>query len=71
MTKLEGLQPNATFRGILPDCLLTVGGVQWFGSRAPVDRPARSPESTDNRPVPRANRPMQVRACAQPEPRGT
>ncbi len=33
-TKLEDLQPNASVRGILPDCLVTVVGVQWFGSDA-------------------------------------
>src|SRR5215472_9491135 len=34
MSKLEALQPNATIRGILPDCLVTVVNVQWFGSSA-------------------------------------
>lgn len=34
MSKLEALQPNATVRGILPDCLVTVVNVQWFGSAA-------------------------------------
>jgi len=32
--KLEELQPNATIRGILPDCSVTIVGVQWFGSEA-------------------------------------
>src|SRR5262245_441184 len=32
--KLEDLKPNAAIRGILPDCLVTVVGVQWFGSEA-------------------------------------
>src|SRR5947207_5837959 len=32
--KLEDLQPNASLRGILPDCLVTVVSVQWFGSEA-------------------------------------
>src|SRR5512147_2100812 len=32
--KLEDLQPNAAIRGILPDCLVTVVNVQWFGSDA-------------------------------------
>src|SRR5439155_6896196 len=32
--KLEDLQPNAAIRGILPDALVTVVGVQWFGSEA-------------------------------------
>ncbi|MBI3245527.1 MAG: DUF3883 domain-containing protein [Deltaproteobacteria bacterium] len=32
--KLEDLQPNAVVRGILPDSLVTVVSVQWFGSEA-------------------------------------
>src|SRR4030067_2848142 len=31
---LEDLQPNSSVRGILPDGLVTVVGVQWFGSEA-------------------------------------
>jgi SNF2 family DNA or RNA helicase len=34
MTKLEDLQPTTSIRGILPDCLVTVSGVQWFGTEA-------------------------------------
>ena len=34
MTKLEQLLPNAAIRGILPDALVTVVNVQWFGSEA-------------------------------------
>jgi len=34
MFKLEELQPNAAVRGILPDTLVTVVSVQWFGSDA-------------------------------------
>ena len=34
MCKLEDLRPNASFRGILPDALVTVVGVQWHGSEA-------------------------------------
>jgi superfamily II DNA or RNA helicase len=34
MSKLEDLQPNASVRGILPDCLVTVVNVTWFGSNA-------------------------------------
>jgi hypothetical protein len=34
MLKLEELQPNASVRGILPDSLVTVINVQWFGSEA-------------------------------------
>ena len=32
--QLEDLQPNASIRGLLPDSLVTVVGVQWFGSDA-------------------------------------
>src|SRR5438874_6463295 len=34
MSKLEELQTNASLRGILPDALVTVVNVQWFGSEA-------------------------------------
>jgi SNF2 family DNA or RNA helicase len=34
MSKLEELTPNASIKGILPDCLVTVVSVQWFGSDA-------------------------------------
>jgi hypothetical protein len=34
MTKLDDLTPNAAVRGILPDSLVTVVSVQWFGSDA-------------------------------------
>ena len=34
MTHLEDLQPTAAVRGILPDQVVTVVGVQWFGSEA-------------------------------------
>src|SRR6266480_1974295 len=34
MSKLEELQPTASLRGILPDALVTVVNVQWFGSEA-------------------------------------
>jgi len=34
MTHLEDLTPNAAVRGILPDALVTVVSVQWFGSEA-------------------------------------
>jgi SNF2 family DNA or RNA helicase len=34
MTKLEDLTPNAAIRGILPDALVSVVSVQWFGSEA-------------------------------------
>jgi len=47
--RLEDLKPNAAVRGILPDCLVTVVGVQWFGSEAleltykdPGGRPANT-----------------------------
>jgi len=34
MSKLEELKPAASVRGILPDCLVAVVNVQWFGSDA-------------------------------------
>jgi hypothetical protein len=34
MTRLADLQPNAVVRGILPDAVVTVVSVQWFGSEA-------------------------------------
>ena len=34
MITLEQLQPNAAIRGIIPDALVSVVSVQWFGSEA-------------------------------------
>src|SRR5215813_5158620 len=34
MSKLEDLQPKAAVLGILPESLVTVVTVQWFGSEA-------------------------------------
>jgi hypothetical protein len=34
MIRLEDLQPNAAVRGLLPDSLVTVVSVQWYGSEA-------------------------------------
>src|SRR5213593_930581 len=34
MTRLEDLKPNAAVRGVVPDSLVTVVNVQWFGSEA-------------------------------------
>lgn len=34
MIRLEDLQPHAAVRGLLPDCLITVVNVQWYGSEA-------------------------------------
>ena len=34
MSQLEELKPNASVKGVLPDCLVTVVHVQWFGSAA-------------------------------------
>jgi len=34
MTKLEDLKRGATVKGILPDCLVTVVDVKWYGSAA-------------------------------------
>ncbi len=34
MSRLEEITPNTTLRGILPDALVTVVAVQWYGSEA-------------------------------------
>ena len=34
MSQLEDLKPNAAVRGIVPDALVTVVSIQWFGSEA-------------------------------------
>ena len=34
MARLEDLQPNASIRGILPDSLVSVVSIQWFGTEA-------------------------------------
>ena len=34
MSRLEDLRPNASVRGILPDSVVSVVTVQWFGSEA-------------------------------------
>ena len=34
MARLEDLQPNASLKGVVPDCLVTVVAVQWYGSEA-------------------------------------
>ena len=34
MSKLEELTPNAAVRGIVPDALVSVVAVRWFGSEA-------------------------------------
>jgi superfamily II DNA or RNA helicase len=34
VTRLEDIQPNAAVRGILPDALITVVSVRWYGSEA-------------------------------------
>ena len=39
--RFEDLQPSGAVRDILPDCLVTVVGVQWFGSET-VERPIRT-----------------------------
>ena len=40
MSKLANFQPNAAVRRILPDALVTVLTVQWFGLEAPAGRVA-------------------------------
>ena len=34
MAQLEDLKPNTSVRGIIPDALVTVVNVQWFGCEA-------------------------------------
>jgi hypothetical protein len=34
MTRLEHLTPNAAVKGVLPDCMVTVVSVKWFGTDA-------------------------------------
>jgi hypothetical protein len=34
LIRLEDLQPSAVVRGVLPDCLVTVVSLQWFGADA-------------------------------------
>ena len=38
MIRLEDLQPNAAVRGLLPDSLVTVVSVEWFGSGKPGNK---------------------------------
>ncbi len=47
--KLEDLQPNTSVRGILPNALVTVVTVQWFGSEALSRTTWSSPDSTSGR----------------------
>lgn len=42
MIKLEDLQPNAVLRGVLPESVVTVVSIQWFGSDA-VELTYKSP----------------------------
>ena len=34
VARLDQLTPGTSVKGILPDCLITVVSVQWFGSQA-------------------------------------
>src|SRR5580698_4928835 len=43
MAQLEDLKPNAAVRGILPNGLVTVVGVQWHGSAA-IELTYKTPE---------------------------
>ncbi|MGA2373491.1 MAG: hypothetical protein ABSG11_22775, partial [Candidatus Korobacteraceae bacterium] len=43
MNKLEDLRPNATVKGILRDCFVTVVNIQWYGSTA-VELTYKSPD---------------------------
>jgi hypothetical protein len=49
MTKLDDLNPNAAVGRILPDCVVTVVSVKWFGTEAvelTYADPAGRPENT-------------------------
>jgi len=48
MIRLEDLQPNPAVRGLLPDCLVTVVSVQWFGSEA-LERTYKTPTGRETR----------------------
>ena len=50
MSRLDDLQPNAAVRGILPDSLVTVVGVQWFGSEA-LELTYKTPAGKVNRKI--------------------
>src|SRR5258707_7481754 len=43
MARLEDLKPNASVRGILPNGLVTVVSVQWYGSAA-IELTYKTPE---------------------------
>jgi len=46
MARTEDLKRGATVKGILPDCLVTVIDVKWYGSAAiepPIKTPAGKP----------------------------
>ena len=43
MIKLEGLQPNASVRGVIPDAMVTVVSVRWYGSDA-IELTYKTPE---------------------------
>jgi len=72
MSKLEELRPNAAVRGILPDALVTVVSVQWFGSEAleltDQDPPARWRTGTRSPAVAAAARPLL--RCLKPWDKG-
>ena len=58
MSRLEDLRPQATVRGILPDALVTVVSVQWFGSDA-LELTYKSPSGrVDNRLLYRDEEPL-------------
>lgn len=43
MAQLEDLKPNASVRGVLPNALVMVVNVQWYGSEA-VELTYKTPE---------------------------
>ena len=49
MIKLEQLQPSAAVRGIVPDAMVVVVSVQWFGSEA-LELPSATGSGSSSRP---------------------
>jgi hypothetical protein len=57
MAKLEDLMRGAAVKGILPDCLVTVVDVKWYGSAAieltykdPTGKPMEAEKQLGNEP---------------------
>ena len=51
MAKLEDLKRGASVKGVLPDCLVTVIDVKWYGSAA-VELTYKDPSGKTERRTP-------------------